>query len=223
VTDENAFLQAVIADPDDDAPRLIYADWLDENGQSERAEFIRVQIALARMPSDDLRRQDLLTREVSLFQAFGMAWVADLPAMVREPRFNRGFVDTLICRAPAFLDHGGLLFQATPAQHLRLVDLQRIHISDLVRIPLLSRLSSLDLTWNSVGNVVTQAIARCPYLFGLSVLNLANNRIRRAGAYSLVKSPYLQSLEHLRLSNNPNLTEADQQLLRRHFGSRVQF
>ena len=41
---EQAFLRAVIENPDDDAPRLIYADWLDEQGQSERAEFIRVQV-----------------------------------------------------------------------------------------------------------------------------------------------------------------------------------
>ena len=40
-------LDAILADPADDAPRLVYADWLDENGQAERAEFIRLQVALA--------------------------------------------------------------------------------------------------------------------------------------------------------------------------------
>jgi uncharacterized protein (TIGR02996 family) len=39
---EDAFLQAVSADPEDDAPRLIYADSLDEQGRCERAEFIRL-------------------------------------------------------------------------------------------------------------------------------------------------------------------------------------
>jgi uncharacterized protein (TIGR02996 family) len=37
------FLQAVIEAPDDDAPRLIYADWLEDHGDPERAEFIRLQ------------------------------------------------------------------------------------------------------------------------------------------------------------------------------------
>ena len=59
---ENAFLQAVLADPEDDAPRLIYADWLDEQGEGERAEFIRVQCALARMDEDDERRPELEAR-----------------------------------------------------------------------------------------------------------------------------------------------------------------
>jgi uncharacterized protein (TIGR02996 family) len=45
--DEQAFLAAVLADPQDDAPRLIYADWLDEQGRCEQAEFIRVQMELA--------------------------------------------------------------------------------------------------------------------------------------------------------------------------------
>ncbi|HEY1067961.1 MAG TPA: TIGR02996 domain-containing protein [Pirellulales bacterium] len=40
------FLQAILAAPDDDAPRLIYADWLEEAGEEERAELIRVQIEL---------------------------------------------------------------------------------------------------------------------------------------------------------------------------------
>ena len=41
---------AIIAHPDDDTPRLIFADWLEEKGDSARAEFIRVQIDRARLP-----------------------------------------------------------------------------------------------------------------------------------------------------------------------------
>ena len=35
------------AEPHDDAPRLVLADWLDEHGEPERAEFIRCQLMLA--------------------------------------------------------------------------------------------------------------------------------------------------------------------------------
>jgi uncharacterized protein (TIGR02996 family) len=41
-------LAAVLDSPSDDAPRLVYADWLDEHGQADRAEFIRLQCELAR-------------------------------------------------------------------------------------------------------------------------------------------------------------------------------
>jgi uncharacterized protein (TIGR02996 family) len=43
-----AFLADICASPADDTPRLVYADWLNENGQGERAEFIRVQVELAK-------------------------------------------------------------------------------------------------------------------------------------------------------------------------------
>src|SRR5262249_29199298 len=52
VTPQDAFLRAILDAPDDDAPRLVYADWLDEHGETERAEFIRVQITLASLAED---------------------------------------------------------------------------------------------------------------------------------------------------------------------------
>ena len=51
-----AFLEAILAQPDDDTPRLVYADWLEEQGDSARAEFIRVQIERARLPDWDARQ-----------------------------------------------------------------------------------------------------------------------------------------------------------------------
>lgn len=44
------FLDAIIAEPEDDALRLIYADWLTDHGEPERAELIRVQIELEHTP-----------------------------------------------------------------------------------------------------------------------------------------------------------------------------
>jgi uncharacterized protein (TIGR02996 family) len=51
----HSFRQAICENPADDVPRLIYADWLEEHGhQPERAEFIRVQIELAKLPDPTL-------------------------------------------------------------------------------------------------------------------------------------------------------------------------
>lgn len=47
LTEQQQLYGAIVADPLDDAPRLIYADWLDEQGQEERALFIRLQIEVA--------------------------------------------------------------------------------------------------------------------------------------------------------------------------------
>jgi uncharacterized protein (TIGR02996 family) len=40
--ERQAFLRKIIAEPDDDLPRLVYADRLDEAGDCARAEFIRI-------------------------------------------------------------------------------------------------------------------------------------------------------------------------------------
>lgn len=49
MTEEQALLAAVRAAPDDDLPRLVYADWLDERGRGVRAEFIRLQCRIAEL------------------------------------------------------------------------------------------------------------------------------------------------------------------------------
>ena len=59
-------LRAVIAAPDDDLPRLVYADWLDEHGDPDLAEFIRVQCRLAATTPADPDWIDLRDRESEL-------------------------------------------------------------------------------------------------------------------------------------------------------------
>lgn len=44
-TTGDALLATILANPEEDTPRLVYADWLQENGEEERAEFIRKAIA----------------------------------------------------------------------------------------------------------------------------------------------------------------------------------
>jgi uncharacterized protein (TIGR02996 family) len=51
-----AFIRAILANPDDDTPRTIYADWLDDQGECHYAEFIRVQVNLARTPHNHKHR-----------------------------------------------------------------------------------------------------------------------------------------------------------------------
>lgn len=43
MTTREGLMAATLAAPDDDIPRLVFADWLEENGEADRAEFIRVQ------------------------------------------------------------------------------------------------------------------------------------------------------------------------------------
>jgi uncharacterized protein (TIGR02996 family) len=51
MSDRTALLAAICANPDDDSARLIYADWLDEHGESKRADFIRAKVEQHRAES----------------------------------------------------------------------------------------------------------------------------------------------------------------------------
>lgn len=84
---------AVLAAPDDDGPRLVYADWLLAHGDP-RGELISVQVELARTP-DGERRQELLAREHALWAAHGDVWRPKLEKL--EIELERGFIKGIAC------------------------------------------------------------------------------------------------------------------------------
>jgi uncharacterized protein (TIGR02996 family) len=68
LAEHEGFLRAIFDAPDDDLPRLVYADFLEENGEPERAALIRVQCELAalRRRSEPVEGHELRTREREL-------------------------------------------------------------------------------------------------------------------------------------------------------------
>lgn len=73
---EVAFRTAIRERPDDDTPRLIYADWLDDRGDAGRAEFIRAQIEAERHGDGSPERARLTARAVELLSKHAAAWSA---------------------------------------------------------------------------------------------------------------------------------------------------
>lgn len=53
MTERECLLRAVLENPLNDVPRMVYADWLEENGEPDRAEFVRLQIELAQITYKD--------------------------------------------------------------------------------------------------------------------------------------------------------------------------
>src|SRR5262245_10292110 len=93
MNESKAFLKAICDEPDEDSHRLVYADWLDEHGDPGRAEFIRVQIELARMQGDDPRRPAYARRECELLDVYRAEWEEEVPEWARDYiGFHRGFV-----------------------------------------------------------------------------------------------------------------------------------
>src|SRR5262245_33896443 len=140
-----AFLQAITEAPDDDVPRLVFADWLQDEGDADRAEFIRVQCALARIEADDPERPRLCRREDELLAAHREEWLkADLPAWARPgAAFRRGFVAHVAAQVLVFAQRGAALFARAPVISIKALRSHPIDVDRLVAIPHLARLQHL--------------------------------------------------------------------------------
>ncbi len=85
MSEHDAFLQTILAEPDDTGPRLVYADWLEEQGDCDRAEFLRLDTEWAALRKTDTRRREVARRLVNLFYRHGRKWDRprlDMPAAV---------------------------------------------------------------------------------------------------------------------------------------------
>jgi uncharacterized protein (TIGR02996 family) len=110
MTTGDIFLRAIIEDPDDDALRLVYADWLEERGQAARAEFIRIQCGLARSPGDAA----LKAREQELLEAHQVEWLGTLRRWAVRWTFRRGFLAEVTVPVRVYLHHQNSLSLLAP-------------------------------------------------------------------------------------------------------------
>jgi uncharacterized protein (TIGR02996 family) len=127
------FLHSILTDPADDAARLVYADWLEEQGSPEkaaRARLIRLgyerrdQLAgrYRASPENDARQAALDDAILALVEEYGRRWFSIPPFLtldsagakdwkvVRESvrdQLDRGFVGRAVCEAESFLSEAG--------------------------------------------------------------------------------------------------------------------
>jgi uncharacterized protein (TIGR02996 family) len=196
---DNPFLQALLAQPDDDTFRLAMADWFIENGQSERADFIRVQVELAHLnntlpaapPSFFrdralaaereaalARRRELEIRQRDLLIAHEAAWVKPLAeALDCRPGewggwvFRRGFVEYFHLPAKVINRSGHLLARLTPVRELFLRPVSPGSVVALCRgRPWVRSVTHLYLDGMGMNDAAADALVACPYLSGLKVL-----------------------------------------------------
>jgi uncharacterized protein (TIGR02996 family) len=154
--EQDALLAAIFAAPADDTPRLVYADWLEEHGEPEYAEFIRLQIACARQPNP-VPRRPFERREREVWKKLKRKW-RDLlapPTLVTKEQFRRGFVSGSAegtCPIPAdrFLERSADLWPRLPLRDVELTPangsvtfpaalLDCAHLRRLTRLKICSR------------------------------------------------------------------------------------
>lgn len=184
-------LAGVLAAPHDDAPRLVLADWLTEQGDP-RGEFIQVQCALGRalfgaegkwvlggrkaLPFET--REQLEAREQELLQAYEKQWIAPIRKVVRQWGFKRGFVNHVIADVATFA-------------------------AALLGAPLLSKVTALNLEGNPLGQKCLEALASQPSLRRLMMHGSDFDDVAFA---ALAKARWWRSLTGLSLGRCPALT-----------------
>jgi uncharacterized protein (TIGR02996 family) len=218
--DLQALLHAVEEGPDDDTLHVL-ADWLEENGQADRAELIHLHFDLTELPPDDPARPEFEARREAVQQRVAAEWLRGLCGGAGlDWRFERGVLASLTLEARAFADRAEEVCAHSGVPELRVVAVAPeragpLDLPALVACPALARVSRLDLGGNYLGPEEAQALAESPYLTGLLALELEGNALGAEGAAALAGCRSLTRLRALGLAGNGIGDEGLRELLER--------
>jgi uncharacterized protein (TIGR02996 family) len=237
-----ALLDAVKDHPDDDTPRLVLADWLDEQDDpldAERAAFIREHIAAARtgppvfVLSDDERtaRDERARRWLGPVAGLGTTnFDRGLPVLYADgPRLLRPDVPALLAtEAFAFVQRVHLDQTGSPRMEALVALPAFRHVSGFVVAPFsafgsrsaakvfgspnLTGLRVIDCYRVLPGADGAQALAKNPALARLRKLSLRHNKLVDKAACALAAAPHLTALQILNLEDN-NIGDAGAEAL----------
>jgi uncharacterized protein (TIGR02996 family) len=236
-----AFLKRITDDPDDDLPRLVFADWLDEHGLGEYAEFIRLQIDRARRgdATPSARERELFHRNEGWLLGF-------IPEGFREGiEFRRGFPYRAECDAETLFSRD-LEPLYVPVEELTVVvsqlwagmlgvqppkltlPLRSLHVrcepflgpelnEHLRRFGPYPRLERLRITDTGYGDEGVRELTPALGFPQVTALDLSHCGIQDYGAKLLADSVWPNQLTELRLAGNP-IGEDGWERLREEFG-----
>jgi uncharacterized protein (TIGR02996 family) len=221
-----AFLQAIKDEPEDDTPRLVLADWLEERGDP-RSELLRVQVEVARLPPDAPQIRMLAPREQQLLRQHADTWLGPLARFVSGWKPERGLWRVFLTPRSLLRPELGT---DEARESLAWVDSVRLFpwpagsseasvLAALAGSPRLADLNRLSLGAAGIGDAGLQVLAASPHLNRLTHLNLRHNDIGDAGVQALAEAA-LPSLRLLEMGDN-SFTSMGREMLQRRFGDRV--
>jgi uncharacterized protein (TIGR02996 family) len=117
-----ALILSVVTDPSDDVSRLVLADWLEENGGPDGAEWARFIREMIEKPHARVTKSEG-SLVLSNPKAPGYRMVADLLDMgVTRVGFHRGFIEHVELPAAVLRDRAADIFSRHPVVSARLTD-----------------------------------------------------------------------------------------------------
>lgn len=189
-------IAAIAAVPQDDAPRILFANWLESQGDP-RGEYIRLQCELAAGPFRSKRRA-IANRCKALFKEHRRQWENTLSAK-GEWTWRRGFVSSARMSASQLNKHGATVFSREPIDSLGITQC-KASLNCLNSKDWLSRLRILKLRGEIVQETLEfltmQSFPR------LKSLNLGDSRLAKIPLAALFQSNSLREIKSLALSGN---------------------
>ena len=216
--DEQAFLTAIVAAPEDDTPRLVFADWLDERNRGDdaaRAALIRAQCRAELLPPESKERKKLEREAKAVLKQHGDRWAKELreskvgdSKLVESYEFRRGFLAHVVMSGTTFARQAEKLFEIAPTIRSAYFREAANEMSAVAKCEHLARLASVDvrqMCWCGYCRIQNdlRALFNSKHLGGLTQLSVAGDRMDAAGAKRLAKSTALKRLTSLDASDNP--------------------
>lgn len=203
MTEHAGLLSDIIERPDDDTPRLIFADWLEDRGQpgdTARAAFIRLQIESA-ATTDEQHRRELHRREKAMLTQHGRAWARPLRPYLSRLTWRRGFVERAAVQTVAFLEAPDEVLSLAPLRQLHFRE-PRDHMASLMHCPHLARLDGISLAGGRLTRDELRPIRSSPHLETLKALDLGSNALGDGSLAALIGLiTHLSRLEALGAAN----------------------
>jgi uncharacterized protein (TIGR02996 family) len=226
--EEAAFLRAICNNPDDDTPRLVFADWLAERGgavNSAWANGIRAQVWLARGSTDEALRFQTCVFDSSYGQE-KLRERLSLPPEVVDG-WERGFPSSAAGHFQSVRAAWPRLAFRVPIRKLSVYEAVEADVAEFVTWSALSMLAELEFaaSWRvSPTADVLSLFAGCAELRGLKSLTVRYAIFSESTVTTLLDSPHLAGLTTLRLDLEPETHTLSQPLKGRlvaRFGAEV--
>jgi uncharacterized protein (TIGR02996 family) len=224
MTEREALLEAVFATPGDDAPRLVYADWLDEHGEPAQAAFIRAQIELGRHQPDTAEHDRIAENLLGLWDRFiaELTPVVTGDVMLLPSAFRRGLptVPISIPHVSVFRDQSPQWWPRLPIRGIA-IHMPQWDVGEFVRIPYLGRLRELVLGGEDPHGLIVPRLVKCHFLENLRILDLSRFPLGMEAGEALADADVFRNLAELRLPYDLRPTRELARKLRQRYGDDV--
>ncbi len=192
---EGDLLAMIAKTPTDDAPRLVYADWLLDQGNGF-GEFIQVSCKLAPLDYDHPSYKDVSAKAEKLEKKFAKGWLESIRPFIRSWGFERGMISRLTCDAALFTQAADAIALRSPRATIELTGLKKKDVAALAKTPL-GAFDTVILDSQRIEDDGMKLIAASSAIAGATSWALGYNSFGDAGLAALASSPHFASARRL--------------------------